>query len=209
MSDPRPRRRRLRARAEALSTVESILGAAIVVGWGLLATLAVAPPLVVVSVVAVGLFLHAAAIETGNHGLLWLATSWVLLLVVVSAASIMDDASPLAFTVASATALAHNETVRAGYARRRNAQVDRQVFVSAATGIGAAALVAIVGIGIAQPLADDPDRTWLWMPVAVVVLALVAAAFTVVPARRSPEPDKRRWRPGDRIPPPPSPTAGE
>jgi hypothetical protein len=151
-----------------------------------------------------GLWLHLVAVETGNHAVLWLTTGWLLILMLVASQATFARFGPLSYTVASATALAHNELVRISYARRRRGLVDESTYVSAAIGFGLASMVAVIGIGLAQLLADtSTNRSWLFMPVAALALVGLGLAITVVPVRNAPRADRHRWRPGDRIPPQP------
>lgn len=190
------------SRARFMATPEVALGAVIVVFWAVVATLTTLPlPLMVLAVI-VGVALHLAAVDSGNFVVLGAATGFVLLLIIASARSLLAEADPLVYALAGSSALVHNETVRIGYARRRRAVVDAGARVASVVGIGLATLVAVIGIGVSEPLAETVgQRSWLWMPAAVGVVALVIIGFAVVPTIGAPDAAKERWRPGDRLPP--------
>jgi hypothetical protein len=196
-------RHRWNARLVRFAAAEVLAGALIVTTWSVLAGVGVGPLLVVAILMAAGLWLHLASVETGNHTLLWMTSAWLLVLMIVAAESTLGGLSPLSYSIASFTVFGHNELVRLNYARRRGAEIDEEVYVASAIGVGTAGLVAVIGIGVAQPLAEGGDRSWLWMPAAAVVLIGVGSLLTLLPARRAPRASRQRWRPGDRIPPQP------
>jgi len=190
-----------RRRLAALATPETALGCLIAVGWALAASVQILPPALVAVIVALTIGLHLVTVDSGSFSLLWIATGWVLLMIVVASRSVLGDVDPLWFTVAGVTALAYNELIRLGHARRRNARVDRSIALSSAIGVGLAGLLAVIGIGVSGPLAAVAGRSWLWMPLAVAVVAALAIAFVVGPTLGAPTAHKDRWKPGDRIPP--------
>jgi hypothetical protein len=199
---------RWRARAERLARPEVVVGAVIVAAWAGLAVMATVAsiPLAVAAALAM-VWLHLASVETGNYTLSWVTTGLVVMLIVTGLSNLGDHRpSPLVYTAASCTALAHNELVRLSYARRRRGQVARSAHLGAGLGIGLASVVALVGIGLAQALSRGVERSWWWMPAAVGVLVAVAVVMTVAPARRAPAAIRVRWRPGDRLPPPTPPS---
>ena len=196
---------RRRRRLAALATPETALGCAIGAGWAVLASIELLPVSLVAFIVLLTIAVNLVTVDSGNFTLLGITTGWLLLLIVVSTRSVLDDADPILFTIAGFSALVHNELVRVAYARRRNAVIDRSALASSATGIGLVGLLATIGIGTSEPLAEAVGRSWLWMPVGVAVVGLVALAFAVVPTIGAPTAHKDRWRPGDRIPPRRSP----
>lgn len=190
-----------RRRARVLAAPEAVLGCVIAGGWALLASAPLLPPSVVAVLAVLTVALHLTTVDSGSFSLLWITTGWVLLLIIVSTRSILGGADPLLFTAAGITAVGHNEAIRLGFARRRNALVDRSIFVSSAIGVGLAGLLAIIGVGLSEPLADSVGRSWLWMPLAVGIVVVVALAFVIVPTVGAPTAHKDRWQPGERIPP--------
>ena len=188
--------------ARLLGDPESMVAALIVTVWATLAGLAGGTIGVIVAVV-VGWLLHAMAVETGSHVTLWLSTAGLLILVVVASATTFDDLPPVLLAAAGTTVLAHNELVRLNYTRRRRAEVDDRIFQSSALVVGLAGLLAVVGVAIAGGLESGGDRSWLWMPVATAALMAVGFGLSLLPTRRAPEASRRRWLPGERIPPPP------
>ena len=195
------RRTRRRRRFRALMTPEAVVGALIAAVWGFLAPAYLAPPPVVMATILLALGLHVATVDSGSFALLWISTGWVLLLIIVWARGMASDADPLVFTAAGSSALVYNELVRLAYARRRNARIDRSVYASSATGVALAVLLAGTGIGLSDGLAGAVGRSWLWMPLAVLVVSALATAFVTLPTVGAPSPHKDRWQPGERIPP--------
>ncbi|MDH4363616.1 MAG: hypothetical protein OEY41_07785 [Acidimicrobiia bacterium] len=200
---------RWRTRLGRLETPEVLLGALITAGWA--AGAAVALTGVGLTATTVGaaagavtaaLWLHLAAADTGHHSLSWMSTGVTVLCVVLALAR--RDAGALLFAVGGVTALAHNELIRLSYTRRREAVVDRGVPRGAVIGLVAASALAVAGTGLAQAVSGGTGRSWLWMPATVGVLVLATMVLTVAPVRRAPVPSRSRWRPGDRIPPPPA-----
>jgi len=191
------RRRRLRA----LATPETGLALLIALVWALLASLQLLPIPLVVFIVVLTAGIHLVTVDAGNFSLLWIATGWIVLLIVVSTRSALDDPDPLLFTVAGFTALTYNELIRLAFARRRAAKVDRSVFASSTVGLALVGLVSIVGIGLSAPLVETTGRSWLWMPLAIAVITAIGLAFVIAPTIRAPAAHKDRWQPGDRIPP--------
>ena len=199
----------LRSRLGRLDTPEVVLGALITAGWAAAAAVALTgAALSVVTLaaaagaVAAVLWLHLAAVDTGHHSLSWMSTGVTVLCVVLALAR--RDAGALPFAAGGVTALAHNELIRLSYTRRREAVVDRGVPRGALLGLIASAVLALAGTGLAQAVSGGTGRSWVWMPATVGVLVLATMVLTVAPVRRAPVPSRDRWRPGDRIPPPPA-----
>ena len=196
-------RRRWQERMQRFATVEVIAGVLVMSTWAALATVGLGSLIIVVVVVAISVWLHLAAVETGGHSMMWLATGLVLGFIVMTSGAVFGGLEPVSYTVAAMTALIHNELIRLSHARRRQANIDEQIYVNAAVGIGLVAVAAVVGIGLAQPLTRSTGRSWLWMPAASAVLIAVVAALMLVPGRKTKASSRQRWRPGDRIPPQP------
>ena len=188
--------------ARLLGDPESMVAALIMTVWATLAGLAAGTIGVVVAVV-IAWVLHAMAVETGSHVTLWLSTAGLLILVVIASAGTFGDLHPVLLAAAGTTVLAHNELIRLNYSRRRSARVDDQIFQSSALAVGLAGLLAVVGVAIVSGLQSGGDRSWLWMPVATAALMAVGFGLSLLPTRRAPEASRRRWLPGERIPPPP------
>lgn len=147
--------------------------------------------------------LHVLAVETGNHVVLWLTTTAMLVLIVIGSEATFGGLSPVLLAAGGASALAYNELVRLNYTRRRNAIVTESVFQASALGLAAAAGIGVIGVGLAQAFSSGSERNWLWMPGAVLALMIIGFGLSVWPARRATEASKQRWQPGERIPPQP------
>ncbi len=189
-------------RAERLGNPESMIGAFIVTVWTVLAGMW-GGWVVILLFLLVTLSLHAMAVESGNHVVLWLTTSAMLILIVIASQTVFGGLAPVLLAAAGATALAHNELVRINYARRRNAIVHDAVFQSSALALAGASLIGIVGVALAEVASGGGQRSWLWMPGAVVLLLVIGFALAIGPTRRATEASRQRWQPGDRIPPQP------
>jgi len=188
--------------ARLLGDPESMAAALIMTIWAVLAGQAAGTIGVIVAVIVAG-FLHGAAVETGSHVSLWLATAGLLILVVVAAAVTLSGLHPVLLAGAGATVLAHNELIRLNYTRRRLAAVDPEIFQSSSIAITLAGVLAVIGIAVANGLATGDERTWLWMPVATGALLVIGLGLSLLPTWRAPEASRQRWLPGERIPPPP------
>ncbi len=181
---------------------EWLLGLAIMLLWAVIA-FANSGLIFGAGAVIFGMVLHYVAMETGSHTWLWLATGAVLLYVLVAYSVILSDVGPLALTFGGASALAYNETIRVNYTRRRDASVDPSVFVGSMVAVAVASAIGFGGIGASLLAGGGPERTWLWMPAAVLTLLAVAYLIIIVPTIRAPHNSDKRWVPGTRIPPPP------
>ncbi|MGB5756619.1 MAG: hypothetical protein WBM50_06865, partial [Acidimicrobiales bacterium] len=58
-------------------------------------------------------------------------------------------------------------------------------------------------VALAEVASGGGQRSWLWMPGAVVLLLVIGFALAIGPTRRATEASRQRWQPGDRIPPQP------
>lgn len=189
-------------RVDRLKDPESMIAAFIMTVWTVLAGMWGGWPVILIFLLFTWT-LHAMAIESGNHVVLWLTTSALLIMIVIASQTVFGGLPPILLAAAGATALAHNELVRVNYTRRRDAVVHDAVFQASAMALAGAAAVGIVGVALAEIGADGGERSWLWMPVAVAVLLLIGFGLSIGPARRASEANTERWEPGDRIPPQP------
>lgn len=180
---------------------EWLLGLTIMLLWAVIA-FANAGLLFGAGAVVFGVILHYVAMETGSHSWMWLATAAVLLYVMVAYVVLLADAGPLALTFGGASALAYNETIRINHMRRREAVIDPSVFIGSTVAVTVTTIIALLGIGASVLTGDGPERTWLWMPAAVITLFAVAYVLVIVPTIGTPRNSDRRWVPGTRIPPP-------
>ncbi len=189
-------------RVERLTDPESMMAAFIVTVWSVLAGMQ-GGWLVILIVLAVTWTLHALAVESGNHVVLWLTTSALLIVIVIASQAVFGGLPPVLLAAAGATALAHNELVRINYTRRRNAVVHEEVFHASGLGLAGAALIGVAGIAVTTIASSSGERSWLWMPAAVGVLMLLGYGLAIAPARKASKASKERWQPGERIPPQP------
>ena len=188
--------------ARLLADPESMAAALIMTVWAALAGLTAGTVGVALAVI-VAWFLHGAAVESGSHVSLWLATAGLLILVVVASAVTLGGLHPVLLAAAGATVLAHNELIRLNYTRRRRAEVDPEIFRSSALAVTIAGVLAVIGVAVTNALASGDDRSWLWVPVATAALMTIGFGLSLLPARRAPDGSRHRWLPGERIPPPP------
>ncbi|MGH1491003.1 MAG: hypothetical protein ACRBK7_16685 [Acidimicrobiales bacterium] len=192
----------IRRRVNYLGDPESMIAAFILTVWTVLGSMWAGWPAILFTL-AVTWTLHALAVESGNHVLLWLATSVLLVLIVISSQTAFGGLPPILLAVAGGTALGHNELVRLNYTRRRNAVVHDGVFRASAIAVGGASLIGLLGVTLAQLSASGEQRNWLWMPAAVGLLLVIGFALAIAPARQGGNPKVERWQPGQRIPPQP------
>lgn len=192
----------VRHHGSLLTDPESMVGWFIVTLWCVLAGFE-GGVLVMVILLAIGWFVHAAAVESGNHVLLWLTTALLLILIVLASQLTFDGLPPVLLAAAGATALVHNELVRLNYARRRNALVHEAVYHGSSLAMAAAVGIGVVGVALLQIFSSGGQRTWLWMPAAAGALMLVGFGLAIGPLRKATDSSKERWLPGGRIPPQP------
>lgn len=181
---------------------ESMIGAFIVTVWTVLAGMWGGWILILILLGMVWT-LHIIAVESGNHVVLWLTTSALLMLIVIASQTVFGGLPPILLAAAGATALAHNELVRLNYSRRRGAVVHDAVFHASALALTGASVIGIIGVALAEVARSGGERSWLWMPVAVVALMLIGYGLSIGPARKTAKANAERWQPGDRIPPQP------
>ncbi len=189
-------------RARRMGNAESMIGAFIVTVWTVLAGMW-GGWMVILVLLLVTLTLHTVAVESGNHVVLWLTTSALLILIVIASQTVFGGLAPVILAAAGSTALAHNELVRINYTRRRKATVHDAVFQSSGLALAGASLIGIVGVALAEVAAGGGQRSWLWMAGAVLLLLAIGFGLAIGPTRRATAAGSRRWQPGDRIPPQP------
>jgi hypothetical protein len=193
---------RLVLHATLLGDPESMIGAFIMTAWSVLAGMWGGVWGILI-LVPIAWFLHAAAVESGNHVMLWLATAGLLVCIVIASATFFDGLPPVLLAAAGTTALAHNELVRINYARRRRAVIDDSAFHASGIGVAAVGAMGVIGVALADAVASPGGRSWLWMAVAVGTLMVVGMALAILPTLRSSPASKERYQPGVRIPPQP------
>ena len=184
------------------TTTEWLVGLAIILIWAVIAFASIGPA-AALAAVTFAIVLHYVAMETGSHVWLWMATTVMLLFVLVAYASVLNNIGPMALAIGGAMVLIYNESIRLNYNRRRDAVVDSGVFAGSAIATVIATVIGIVGIGASVLLGGQSERNWLWMPAAVITLMIVAYAVTLIPVRQAPPTSRQRWEPGTRIPPRP------
>lgn len=191
-------RREWEARMARFASPETMAGVAIMTVTSLAATFR--SPVVMGVALIVGLVVHLAAVDGGNHSVGWLGTAMVLGFGVAAGEVLFGDLPPVAYTVPALLALTHNELLGLGHARRRSGHVDLLVYRSSALGLLAVAIVSVVGVTLAQRLDSGSERSWLWMAIAVAAITTTGILLTWVPARRPNTYRRKRWRPGERLP---------
>lgn len=196
-------RQRWRVRGDRFSVPEVIAGASIMASWALLATMATRWWVLILVAMAIGLWLHLAAVETGSHLMMWVATGLVLGFIVVADAALFRGLNAVSYCAAGVTAVIHNELIRLSHGRRRQAVVDVGVYQVVAMGLALVAVTTMAAMTVAQWLANGPERSWWWVPATAAALLVISGALTILPARNAPPHSRDRWRPGDRIPPHP------
>ncbi|MEM7342012.1 MAG: hypothetical protein AAF467_25440 [Actinomycetota bacterium] len=165
---------------------------------------------ILIVLLLVGGAAHVAAIEAGRADVLWVSTIVVATLGLLTLLIYQAEARPVSLAMVAVVALAYNEAVRLSFGRRRNGVVTDAVLQRSAIGIGAIALGSIVAVQAAAALSGEvEDRPWLWMPIAAAALTFAILALLWIPSVGRRPNDRQRWRPGERLPPPPLPQAGE
>ena len=150
---------RLLHHVELLGDPESMIGAFIMTVWAILAGMWGGVWGVLI-VLAIGWLLHIAAVESGNHVMLWLATAGLLAFVVVASATFFDGLPPVMLAAAGTTTLAHNELVRLNYARRRRAVIDDSAYRASGSGLAIVGAMGVLGVAVADAVGSQDDRSW-------------------------------------------------
>ncbi|MEM9131444.1 MAG: hypothetical protein AAF962_06495 [Actinomycetota bacterium] len=184
-----------------LASPEFILATLILTIWVVMGTLG--SLILLVIVLGFGLWIHVGTAENGSHLLVWMATGYVFLWMLLASQFTFIGAGAMSLGVGSMTTLIYNELLRLHLTRRRQAVIDEDVYVGSAVGLGLVGVVSVIGIALASAFDGDGDRSWLWMAAALAVVFIGAVLMTAVPRRRVPGGASGRWRPGDRIPPQP------
>jgi len=184
------------------TTTEWLVGLAIILTWAVVAFASIGPVAALAAVLS-AVVLHYVAMETGSHIWLWIATTVMLVFVIVAYNTVLDRLGPTSLAIGGAMALAYNEAVRLSYNRRRDAVVDSGVFIGSVIALVVATVVGIGGVGLSLLLTSQPERSWVWMPAAVLVLMIVSYAVVLLPTRQLSQTNQQRWEPGTRIPPQP------
>ncbi|MFV0259055.1 MAG: hypothetical protein ACK5PP_11480 [Acidimicrobiales bacterium] len=172
---------------------------------------------IVIPLLVLFLLLHSGTVAGGNHLLLWMTTA----LVFVYALFVLPlsiGGGPIVFAAVGLVAFAYNELTRLAFLRRRGAVVDPAVFLRSLVGLGAVAGCTLAG-SLALQAADSSSQTlpWGFWMIGLLGVLVIALALLVMPLRRGanrpvpntphrpgrPAPRRRRWTPGDRIPPQP------
>ena len=188
-------------RAEHQADPETMIAAFIATLWAVLAGL-VGGWLLILIMVGIVWTLHILAVESGNHVLLGLATSALLIVIVIASQATFGGLPPVLLAAAGATALGHSELVRLNYGRRRGAVVTDGVFGASGLGLALAAGIGITGVAAAEIAGRGVDRNWLWMPAAVAVLLGIGLALSIWPARNRAAPRCRAVEAGRAHPTP-------
>ncbi len=183
---------------------ESVLGLLLYSVWAVLAGLWTGW-IGIVLLLIIGWLLHAGAVESGNHVMLWLSTAVLLTYVVVASEASFGGLPPAVLAVAGTTVLAHNELVRIGYGRRRRAVLHEQVFQASSLALVLCGALAVLAVAITDLVNQGSERSWLWMVAAVAMLFALGLALAIAPSFASNDASRKRWRPGARIPPQPLP----
>ena len=194
-----------------LAWPESLLGTMIVTTWSGIIAFAAGfsfglPGVIILTVIlaSAGVLIHLAVVLSGSHFLWGLTTSGVFLVALLGMIAI-SGGSPWSLLIMSLTVVGYHETVRLSFGRRRDADIDDSVFAGSGSAMAVTALVSLVGFGGISFLFGN-ETNWLWVPVSVGILATLGLVGIFVPKFRLPKrrlSHGQRWKPGERIPPPP------
>lgn len=195
-----PQASRLEDRARRFADPESMIAAFIITCWTAIAMLPFSLVGLVLLLVVTWL-LHGLAVQTGQPAFLWMATGSVL---IVSMIPLLGGAFPAGvWAFAGATALAYFQLVSLNGLRRRQAEVDVTVFQISGIAIAASGAAGVLGVSLADAVAREGERSWLWVPASLAMLFVLGLAMAVVPTRFATATSRERWVPGERIPPAP------
>lgn len=184
------------------------MGAAAVMGMLTLTPLAAGMPLLgLLATLSVGLGLLALTLVGGDHILTVLTVVYAGVVCIGVYAAMSDVASDPPWAVmipVGVLLLILFDLIRVSHARRRQAEVSNQLLGPAILGSLGAGVLSVVSAVVVFVVSEGGEGvSWLWTPVAIGVVLVLGVVFVVVPRLGSSEADRRRWTPGESIPPGP------
>lgn len=194
-------------RRDVFTSPEAI-GAAVIMGLLTMAPLVAGMPLFgLLFTMAIGLGLLALTLISGDHILTVLTVMYAGVVCIAVYLSMTDNASDPPWGVmipVGVVLLVLFDLIRVSHARRRQAEVSNELLGPSILGPLSAGLLSVVSAVIVWLVGQEGEGvSWLWTPVAVGVVLALGAVLIVVPRLGSSEPDRKRWTPGDSIPPGP------
>lgn len=184
------------------------MGAAAVMGLLTLTPLAAGMPLLgLLATLSIGLGLLALTLISGDHILTVLTVLYACVVCIGVYAAMSDDVDDPPWAVmipVGLLLLMLFDLIRVSHARRRQAEVSNQLLGPAILGsLGAGVLSVVSAVVVFVVSQGGEGVSWLWTPVAMGVLLVLGVVFVVVPRLGTSEADRRRWTPGESIPPGP------
>lgn len=165
--------------------------------------LLIGAPLLVVAILAgFGSTLILLSVMSGSHAMVVMTVCYfgVILLAVIGETGL--GGAGLAAWMSLALFL--SDFLRLNFARRRSATVDLRLFVNTLGFTFVVALVATLSMFAGSLVANsEGERSWVWVPIASVIVLVLIGGATIAIARKPGEYDKRRYRPGERMLPQP------
>ncbi len=192
----------MKRRLEAFSTAPALAAILIVVVTSIVATLGT-HPIGMFFVALIGALLVMITIETGGHSMAMFSGVFLLMALGLAINRLsLDGAVPWA--MAGVILLAFGDAVRLSFAERRSGVVDGEVYRGVLLGLAVVAAGSALTAFVVALLSDaNTNVNWLLVPLALV-LAVVGIVGLALAVSRSPgQFDKRRWKPGERLMPPP------
>lgn len=189
-------------RLEAFSTGPALVAISIVVVTSIVATFGT-HPIAMFFVALIGALLVMITIDTGGHSMAMFSGAFLLMALALAIGRLsLDGAVPWA--AAGVVLLGFGDAVRLSFAQRRLGVVDAEVHRGVVVGLIAVAVASGFTAFVVAGLSDaNSNVNWLLVPLALA-LAVVGVVGLAVAVSRSPgQFDKRRWKPGERLMPPP------
>ncbi len=160
-------------------------------------------PIAMAMVVLLGVGLALITIDTGSHSMVLFTAAYLLMVLNLAVRRLEIDA-PLTWTVLGLLVLASTDAMRLAFARRRRADVEAGVTVSAVRGFVVVAVCSLATGGVVVAIGDSTaNASWLLVPLALVLAVFGVVALSVVMGRNPGQHDSRRWQPGERLLAPP------
>lgn len=201
-TDPSDMRRR-----DVFVSPEAIGAAAIMVIITLTPLLAGMPLIGLLITLAIGLGLLALTLVSGDHILTVITVLYagVICAAVYGSMTERSDAPPWALMIpVGVLLLVLFDLIRVSHARRQQAEVSNDLLGPAILGSLGAGLLSFVSAVVVWTVSTGGEgASWLWTPVAIVVVLVLGLVLIVVPRLGTSDTDKRRWIPGESIPPAP------
>lgn len=194
-------------RRDVFMSPEAMGATAVMVIVALTPLLAGMPLIGLLFTLALGLGLLALTLVSGDHILTVLTVLYAGVICAAVYGSMTDrsESPPWALMIpVGVLLLVLFDLIRVSHARRLQAEVSNDLLGPTILGSLAAGALSVVSAVVVWVVSEGGEGvSWLWTPFAIGVVLVLGVVFVVVPRLGASETDRRRWTPGESIPPGP------